>query len=559
LTSLPTGRNIFAALCAFAGAFVAPASAQTVAANAPAVILTGGKIFTADSTHPWAEALAIRGERIVAVGTSAEMRRLATRTTRDIPLNGRVVVPGFNDAHDHLGAADFGFSFTTSPSPKPEPTLPVVLDSLRALVRRTPPGTWLHTTVGTHFLEDTTVGRAVLDRVAPRHPVMLRAWTGHGLVLNSAAIRALRIPEDVRDPVAGTYERDASGRLTGVLQEYAQWAVQRRLYSEMPQRDLVRYFRRNASEAACLGLTSVQDMNGDLDPKTTVRVLREAQLPIRLRVIPFPMTNFTGPFGAEWDGVDAHPAPRTVVSGVKWILDGTPLDRNALMRSAYADRAGWHGQLDFTPAMIRGMLSHALATRQPLHLHIVGDSSARLVLGMMQALAPGSVWRPLRVRIEHGDGVSGDLLPVAKRLGVVIVQNPAHFAFEPGMLEHRFGSRPAGFQAVRSILAAGIPLAIGSDGPRNPFLNIMFATTHPNNPAEALTREQVVTAYTLGSAFAEFAEHDKGMLKPGMLADLAVLSQDIFTIPAQALPATTSVLTMVGGKVVCKRNSGMAE
>jgi predicted amidohydrolase YtcJ len=550
-TCFLTGRHVFAALCAFAGALTAPAAAQTVRATAPDVILTGGKIFTADATHPWAEALAIRGERIVAVGTSDEIRQLATRTTRDISLHGRVVVPGLNDAHDHLGAADFGASFTTSASPTPEPTVAVVLDSLRALVRRTPAGTWLHTTVGTHFLEDTTVGRSILDRVAPHHPVMLWSWTGHGLVLNSAALRALRVSEDVRAPVGGTYERDASGRLTGVLQEYAQWAVQRRLYSELPQRDLVRYFRRNASEAACMGITSVQDMNGYLDPQTTMRVLREAQLPIRLRVIPYPMTNLTGPFGAEWDGVDAHPAPRTVISGVKWILDGTPLDRNALMRSAYADRAGWHGRLDFTPAMIRDMLSHALATRQPLHLHIVGDSSARLVLGMMQTLAPDSVWRPLRVRIEHGDGVSGDLLPVAKRLGVVIVQNPAHFAFEPGMLEHRFGTRPAGFQDVRSILAAGIPLAIGSDGPRNPFLNLMFATTHPNNPAEALTREQAVTAYTLGSAFAEFAERDKGMLKAGMLADLTVLSQDIFTVPAPRLPATTSILTMVGGQVVC--------
>jgi hypothetical protein len=290
-------------------------------------------------------------------------------------------------------------------------------------------------------------------------------------------------------------------------------------------------------------------MDGYLDPATTVRVLRAARLPIRLRVIPYPMTDPAGLRAAEWTGVDAQPAPRSVVSGVKWILDGTPLDHNALMRAPYADRAGWYGRLQFPIDTVRAILAHALATRQPLHLHIGGDSTARLVVALMQTLGSDSAWRPLRVRFEHGDGVSGDLLPAVRRLGIVIVQNPAHFAFDPGVIEQRFGRRPDGYQGIRAILAAGIPLAFGSDGPRNPFLNIMFATTHPNNPAEAITREQAVTAYTRGSAYAEFAEHETGTLASGMLADLAVLSQDIFTVPAAALPATHSVLTIIGGQI----------
>jgi predicted amidohydrolase YtcJ len=154
------------------------------------------------------------------------------------------------------------------------------------------------------------------------------------------------------------------------------------------------------------------------------------------------------------------------------------------------------------------------------------------------------------VRLEHGDFVSGDLLPVARRLGVVVVQNPTHFAIDPALLRRRYGRVPEQFQTVRSILAAGVPLAFGSDGPRSPGLNLMFAVTHPTDPAEALTREQAVTAYTRGSAYAEFAEHEKGTLAPGMLADLAVLSQDIFTVPTEALPATVSVLTLVGGAIV---------
>jgi predicted amidohydrolase YtcJ len=516
----------------------------------PDFIFTDAKVFTADSTHPWAQAVAIRGERILFVGNSAAAERLAGPHTRVIRLAGRVVVPGFNDAHDHVGAAEFGVSFATDLAPAPEPTLATVLDSVRAIARRTPRGTWLHTVVGLRVIGDSAANRTTFDRITADHPVMLWAWTGHGLVLNTAALRALNIPETARDPLGGSYRRDASGRLTGMLDDYAEWAALRRLYSAIPLRTLVGYLRTYAADGARWGITSVQDMNGYLDPATTVRAFREANLPVRVRVIPYPMTDATGLRGAEWTGIDAHPAQLTVVSGVKWILDGTPLDRNALMRAPYADRPGWHGRLQFPIDTVRAILAKALATRQPLHLHIVGDSSVRLVVGIMQSLAPDSAWRPLRVRIEHGDGLANDLLPLVRRLGMVVVENPTHFAFEPGMLERRFGARPAGFQSLRSLIDAGIPLALASDGPRNPFLNIMFATTHPNHPAEAISREQAVTAYTRGSAYAEFAEGQKGTLGPGMLADLAVLSQDIFVVPAASLPATQAYLTMVGGKII---------
>ncbi|MDQ2665812.1 MAG: amidohydrolase [Gemmatimonadota bacterium] len=525
----------------------------------PNMIFTGGKVFTADSTRPWAQAIAIRGDRIVFVGSSAAAERLAGSHTRVIRLAGRVVVPGFNDAHDHVGAAEVGVSFATDLAPTPEPTLATVLDSVRALVRRTPGGTWLHSVVGLRVIADSAANRTELDRIAPDHPVMLWAWTGHGLLLNTAALRALNIPESARDPLGGSYRRDRSGRLTGMLDDYAEWDALRRLYSSLPTPTLVKYLRGYAAEDARWGLTSVQDMNGYLDPATTVRDFRAANLNMRVRVIPYPMTDTAGLRIAEWAGINVHPSPLTVVSGVKWILDGTPLDRNALMRAPYADRAGWHGRLQFPIDTVRVILARALTTRQPLHLHIVGDSSVRLVLALMQSLAPDSVWHPLRVRIEHGDGLTSDLLPLVRRLGIVVVANPTHFAFEPGMIERRFGMLPAGFQSVRSLVDAGIPIAFGSDGPRNPYLNMMFATTHPNHPSEAITREQAVIAYTRGSAYAESAEGQKGTLAPGMLADLTVLSQDIFTVPAASLPTTHATLTMVGGAIVYENRASFRE
>ena len=249
----------------------------------------------------------------------------------------------------------------------------------------------------------------------------------------------------------------------------------------------------------------------------------------------------------------ARLSPLTVVSGTKYVLDGTPIERLALMRRPYADRPGWRGRANFDADTVRAMLADALrAGDQPL-LHVSGDSLLRVVFDAMQALAPDSAWRRLRPRIEHGDWLGGDLIPIARRLGVVVVQNPVHFALAPELLAARFGGAPGpvpGFQVVRDLVESGVPLAIGSDGPPSPFLNIMFATTHPVSPAQALTREQAVIAYTRTAAYAEHAEGEKGTLAPGMLADLAVLSQDVFTVPPQALPATTSLLTLVGGRVV---------
>ena len=234
---------------------------------------------------------------------------------------------------------------------------------------------------------------------------------------------------------------------------------------------------------------------------------------------------------------------------MKYILDGTPVERLALMRRPYAGRPGWYGRLAFPVDTLRTILTEALEGDQQALLHAVGDSTIALVLGLMTELAPDSVWRARRVRLEHADMLAPDLIPLARRLGVVVVQNPSHL-----MLGVRF-SPPYGadfvrwFQPVRSLLAAGIPLALGSDGALSPFLNLMFAVINPHQE-ERLSLEQAVRAYTFGSAYAEGMEQEKGTLAPGMLADLAVLSQDIFSVPVETLPRTTSVLTLLGGKIV---------
>jgi predicted amidohydrolase YtcJ len=533
----------------------------------PGLVLVRGRIFTADPSRPWAEALAIRGDRVLAVGTTAYVLALAGRTTRRIDVGGRIVVPGFNDAHAHLGAPLPGLAFRTGDDPVPDPPLTLVLDSLAALARRTPPGTWLRTSIDAAMLDDPRARRAALDEVTPRHPVWLAANTGHGVVVNTAALRAIGVADDAPDPAGGFYEREGApypgrgrGPVTGLLHEYAGWNAARGLRGSQPDHVLVAALRRYTERALRAGVTSIQDMANALPPATTLRVLRLARLPIRVRVIPMPGTDVAGRRTGEWPAALRDSAWRASagerlptggdVAATKWILDGTGIERLSLLRAPYADRPGWSGAINFPGDTLRALLREALvASEQPV-LHVIGDSTTALVLSTMEALAPDSVWRRLRPRLEHAEWLTPDLRVRARRLGVVVVENPLHFTDGAERMTARFGdARAREYQPFRSLLDAGIALAIGSDGPMDPFLDLQLAITHPDNPREALTREAAVAAYTRGSAYAEHAERRKGTLAPGMLADLAVLSQDIFTVPAAALPGTTSVLTVVGGVV----------
>jgi hypothetical protein len=219
-------------------------------------------------------------------------------------------------------------------------------------------------------------------------------------------------------------------------------------------------------------------------------------------------------------------------------------------RAPYADRPATRGRPNFAPESLAPAFARAHAAREPLLLHAVGDAAIDAVLDALDATGGAAAWRERRVRLEHGDLLTAERFARARALGVVLVQNPSHFMIRE-IFDARLGAeRTSQAQAVKSALAAGIPLALGSDGPLSPWLNLMFATTHAVNPAEALSREEALVAYTRGSAFAELRETEKGMLRAGMLADLAVLSQDVLRVPADALPRTTSVLTLVGGAVV---------
>ena len=514
--------------------------------NSPDTIIVNGKVFTSNPTQPWAQAIAIRGDRVIGTADTATISAMAGANTRRIDAGGRTIVPGFNDAHQHIGIAPPHDTLTLPM----DPSLDQIAMALTAQVKASPAGRLIQGSFGQLAWGDPSFNRSWLDRLAPEHPVRLGSVTGHGAVLNSRALQFIGIDEGVKDPDGGSYGRDAQGKLNGRLEEYADYLAGRRFALKTEPAEIVRLVREFAAQARSLGITSVQLMATSLPIADMSKRLVEADVPIRWRVFRFPTREAGGETVDSRPTLPPQPTAMIDTRGMKWILDGTPIERLAFMRAPYADAPGERGRLNLPIARIDEFVGWAYGSEDPLAVHAVGDAALDAYISAVERAGRGEVWRDKRPRIEHGDLLSPDLIARAKRMGMVVVQNPLHFSFAEAFQRRFDAERLATIEPMKSLLAAGIPLAIGSDGPMHPGLNIMFATLHPANPKEALSREEAVAAYTAGSAFAEFREKEKGRLVVGSLADLAVLSADLFSIPPAELPKISSVMTMVGGRVV---------
>ena len=519
----------------------------------PDLVLLNGKIFTSDSARPYAQALAIRGERILAVGSTEEISALTGSQTKRIDLGGRVVIPGINDAHYHCDAEPNTLHLQFKGF---DPKWSEVADQLVAAEAKAPSGTLIIGDIGPTALDDPEATGASLDKLARHHPVLLRTWSRHAGILNRAGLAKFGIKEDEPDPLGGRFMRSAeNGKLTGVAYEYAVFRIHHAVTDLTSQQEALQETREFLDQAARLGITSVQSMSLPPGVERCVSLYKEAPTTIRIRVIRMARTSSSGRDTQEGRSVPRNPAPLITVSGTKWVLDGSPIESSAALRKPYTDNPNNSGWMDFSDKEMEAMLRESLQNDDQLLVHIAGDRTTETFLNAMEATGGKAVWSKRRVRIEHGDGVMPDLASRAKQLGVIVVENPTHLALRELMLKRYGLERTDQMFLFRSLLEAGIPLAFGSDGPNNPYLNIMFASVYPGKPREALSRGQAVIAYTLTSAYAESAEKEKGSLEPGKLADFAVLSQDIFTIPPQDLPKTESVLTVVGGNVVYDAHS----
>lgn len=490
-----------------------PSLAQT---NEPAtLILVNGRIFTGDPADFFVDAVAVSGNKIIAVGTTEQIQRLADVRTRVVDLGRRTAIPGINDAHLHPGIAP-AFRLDLGP----DPSLDNVRTAVAAAAEESPQDLIIAVTVGPAIINNPNITGRTLDNMAVNRRIILTSFTGHGMILSSAARILLGVADDAPDPEGGWFGRDADGKVNGRAFEYAQYPLERRFFDLATDDEVAQVVEAFGQELLRFGITSIQAMPL-LSEERFIQAYNTARIPVRLRVMDLPLS--------QADRITAG------TKGVKWILDGTPIERGAaLRRTRYSD--GSQGKLNFTD--IRPLLKIAANAGGQALLHAAGDATVSQVLTTLRGITPALV----RPRIEHGDGLQKDQFSLAKGVGVVIVQNPTHFPFR-----NAYPNNEA-YMPAKSLLTAGIPLAFGSDGPLNPYLGIMLAIDRTED-SEELTREEAVIAYTHGSAFAESLERQKGRISVGMLADIAVLSQDIFQVPLASLPDTRSVMTIINGRI----------
>jgi predicted amidohydrolase YtcJ len=516
----------------------------------PDTILINGHVFTGDAARPYVEAVSIRGNLILATGTNKEILLTAGTNTRRIDLGGRLVIPGINDSHVHFEAEvigtklDFGANL--------DPFCSQVLHIIQKAVAYSPNGTLLSGVIGPKAFFDPACTPAALDRIGPKDPIVLSMDSPHSGMLNEAAARRFGVRENDPPPLAGFFGKDMkSTHWDGVVHEAAWFRIREMLMGDLagePAR-----LRKVLKREAQWGVTSITFL--DVYPARRVQQLASIDSPLRVRVVPF----------LEFQDIDRRRKPvyplvpaqirdRLTVSGLKYLLDGTPEERSAATRVPYADDRATSGQLDFSSKELVAILREAQQQNVQLLLHITGDRTTEELLDAMDSTGGTEAWSKSRLRIEHGDGIMPDQIPRVKTLGIIVVENPINFTLGE-LMRQRFGKDKAALvQPFRSLLLAGIPLAIATDSSpespvANPYLHIMYASAYPGKPKESLSREEAVTAFTSTAAYAEFAEVNKGTLEPGKLADLAVLSQDIFQVALEDLPKTESVLTIVGGRI----------
>lgn len=523
-------------------------------------LLVNGRIYTMDAECPQASAVAISGERIMAVGdgpstgSGHSLRDLLAPGGEVLDLGGRCVLPGLTDSHIHftwyalgLGAVDLTRASSLSEA--------LALVEKRA--QETGLGKWV---LGRGWDQERWPERrfptaADLDGVVPDHPVMLRAKSGHALVANSLALHLAGVTAATSDPPGGRIGRDSEGCPDGMLFEDSAMSLVADLVPPPGPEETDDALRQAFPSAWRVGLTAIHDMDG-LPAFTAYRRLH-ARRELGLRVIKYL------PADALKVGLQAGPGDDWLrVGGIKVFADGALGPRTAAMLAPYAGEPGNVGVVTTDGDALRALARQAAADGLPLAVHAIGDRANRIVLDALADVGEPGPGR-LRHRIEHVQLLHPDDVGRLAALGVTASMQPIHATQDCEMADRYWGDRCATGYAWRSLLEAGTVLAFGSDCPvedLNPFVGIHAAVTRrradgfpgPEGwyPRQRLAVEQAVRAYTLGAACAAGVEDRLGSLTPGKLADLVVLDRDIFACDPMAIAETRVVATMIGGRFV---------
>ncbi len=526
------------------------------------VVLTNGNIYTVDVRLGRVEAIAITRGKIAAVGTAEEMQHWVGPETKVIDLEGKFVMPGFNDAHTHLANAGQG---SLSVNVEGTRSIAEFQQRIRARLSEFEPGTWVVGRGWDHSLweENRMPTKADLDAVSTSHPMFFTRVDGHSAVANSLALEQAGITRSSEQLEGGEIVRDADGEPTGWLKENATGLVSRLIpapTSEQRQRGLLLAL----AEAARYGVTSVQDNSSWEDFLALRELKQEGKLTLRVTEwLPFdaPLNRLEE---MRKEGGATDPWLRT--GALKGVTDGSGGSLSAAMLEPFANAPDNRGILLYDPEQLKKMVVDRDAAGFQIALHAIGDRANRVALDAFEAALKINKRRNARHKIEHAQFVHRDDFARFKELDVIASMQPCHLLADMRWAPTILGpEREYEGYAIGTMRKAGARLAFGTDYPVehiNPLRGLYAAVTRefedggPEGgwlPEEKVSLEEAIHAYTLGSAFAEFEERRKGTLSPGKFADLIVLSQDITNVSPSELLRTDVLLTMVGGKIVYRK------
>jgi predicted amidohydrolase YtcJ len=529
-------------------------------------VYTGVVLMSAFKAIKRAEAMAVRGDRIEAVGETAEILELRGPETKVIDLGGKFVMPGFNDAHAHLadgGAQRLNVNLVGVKS------LQEFRERLRAKVDAAAPGDWI---LGGGWDENLWPVKSLptrwdLDEVSAGHPIFLQRVDEHIAVANTRALQLASITLASRDPKGGKIDRDANGQPNGIVRETARQAVRNAIPE--PTHDKRRQSMEMAlADAAQWGVTSVQDNSLWEDFKILEEIEKDGKLTARV---------------SEWLPFDdavpeldtkrkAHaPSDNMLHTGMlKGFMDGSLGSHTAALLDPYADEPKNSGLPRYDPSKLNDLTKARVLAGYQIGFHAIGDAGVQMALDAFGEAEKAAKERKVkaanggddyRLRIEHAQVVTPLQVVKFRDLKVIASMQPSHVLTDMQWAEARLGPKRAEHSyAWAEFLQRGVTVAFGTDypvEPISPFRGLYAATTRKSEsgkqeyfPDQRLSMEQAIAAYTTGSAFAEFAEKDKGLIVPGMLADFIVLDRDVTAVVPQKLLETKVLRTVVGGKTV---------
>lgn len=557
----------------FTAVFALRSKAQVPAAPSDShmTVYLHGRIYTNDPAHPWAEAMAVQDDKIRCVG---KLDRVLLEcggndlSVEKVQLDGKFLMPGFNDAHVHLGgaAADL-LAVRLNGVTSIEELQKRVADA----VAHHKEGEWITGSGWDHTLwpERKFPNKDQLDKVSPKNPVFLTHISGHVAVANSLALQHGEIDDDTPNPPGGLIERDADGAATGMLEEDSAMSLVASRIPDPKAGQRRRGIEMVLADVAKNGVTSVQDFSDWNDFLVYQQLKEDGKLTVRITEwLPF-LDSMDDLQNKRGQGGITDPWLKT--GALKGFVDGALGSRTAALLAPYSDDPSTSGILTNDPEKLRTMAIERDKAHFQINFHAIGDRANRIALDVFEAVAKANGPRDRRDRVEHAQVLSFDDLPRFAKLHVIASMQPSHETTDMRWAATRIGpDRARGAYAWNSLLKSGARLAFGTDydvEPINPMRGLYACVTREypeGGPAggwqgqEKISLQDCIRAYTTGSAYAQFEEGKKGELKDGEYADFIILSDDLTAISPKQYLKTTVLRTVVGGRTVYSQDSAFS-